>query len=62
MTLETAQELQVFLEKAEAQTNDPKELAQIGMMLLCGPINRGEAGTTTDTTRTLGFALIENFF
>ena len=34
MTLETAQELATLLEKAEAETSDPKELAQIGMMLL----------------------------
>jgi len=34
MTLETAQELETLLEKAEAQTSDPQELAQIGAMLL----------------------------
>jgi hypothetical protein len=30
MILEKAQQLQVLLEKAEAQTSDPQELAQIG--------------------------------
>jgi hypothetical protein len=34
MTLETAQELEALLEKAEAETSDPQELAEIGTMLL----------------------------